>query len=148
MSEREWQPGDVALVTLTSGGVGRMLRGVCEWVHVDGRLIHNAYTKSARPLVVIDPDSADDIARLLKILHGGATGDKKWLCNNANDLTRALREYANPKPAEVYEHFTANGHGYVTKQSLCGKVWTTDAATVSAGKCPECVALVEGGWSK
>lgn len=82
-----WKPGDVAMVPTgriaVADGSGNLVYGAGRHDYARPGSINSIH---ARPLVVIDPESVGDLARLLDLVgkHG---------------VTRtALREYANPTP--------------------------------------------------
>lgn len=78
---------------------------------------------------------------------------------NAETLVRTLRESTfyrklpdaieaqipKPKP-EVFEHFVTDVSVDGILSARCGKVWRPSDAVTVAGRCPNCVAVVEDGW--
>lgn len=84
---REWKPGDVGLVPFASADeVGIFTHD--GWVT---RLnLRPLGYSDVRPLVVIDPDSDDDLSRLWRLLPDNLV--------SADQLQAALREFANPTP--------------------------------------------------
>lgn len=167
---RKWKPGDVAM---RSDAQGTESLAVCvdscprhmaaaHWhTFRDGRMDWDTLDFNGvtyRPLVVIDPEDREQVERLVAILHDGDS----WFGRGPNQpthaslLQKALHEFADPKPQEVFEHFvlrsgvdTLKGGVLPTGQrSVCGKVWEPSNKTVSVGKCPDCAALVESGWAK
>lgn len=127
---REWKPGDVALVTDDHGIVrvavcgGLNPRMKHRW-HYDEAGIGRLLTP-LRPLVVIDPESAEDCERLGRL----------W--NKHARVADALREFADPKPPRPEE---PTGLGAVVEDSkgvrwvrsredkpgLLGAVWENSA---------------------
>lgn len=99
MSERQWKPGDVALVN------GRVcLKSGTKWEHGDERafpyVAHDS-TLNIRPLVVIDPEDREQVERLTgALVYGGAgkNDDNHW-----REVQAALREFANPTPPKPDE---------------------------------------------
>lgn len=110
MTGREWQPGDVALVECSDG---EWRQATCEphpnytgmlvWRFPD-RVYRHVNDSAARPLVVIDPESPDDLDRLCKVLVEKmyAAGDAASAANGVHPSTMAaaLRKFATPKPEE------------------------------------------------
>lgn len=100
---REWKPGDVADIP----GIGRgVLTAQMMWatkttvaaphVPADG-------FAGVRPLVVIDPDSDEDLTRLLDLYFAGRKQDMK----RRAALQAALREFADPnRTARIEEPAT------------------------------------------
>lgn len=105
---REWKPGDVALieagchanrkVAIRTGIPSNM-----GWAYSDthnGQSTRNwtADTNSTvtvvRPLALIDPENADDVAKLVRLFWAHGTDD----CDDPHAMQAALREYANPTP--------------------------------------------------
>lgn len=71
LSAREWKPGDVAMVTLFGEGSRVGIKDTHGWAivnHVGDRAYsrwHNgSLVQDARPLVVIDPEDREQVARL------------------------------------------------------------------------------------
>jgi hypothetical protein len=98
-----------------------------------------------QPVAVVAYEDREQVERLLAVMKG-----RGWCGIDDEapaDMQAALREFADPKPVEVFEHFPAD-FGTDTTRSHCGKVWKPDPTTVSVGRCPECVAIVEAGWMK
>jgi hypothetical protein len=108
----DWKPGDVAMVTLSEGHpLGTVtLRGL-RADDYDGepiwRLPRTGYraggmgVESARPLVVLDPESDEDVERLADAFanHGDVHARvRETLLESARDTLRALAR--PPKPAE------------------------------------------------
>lgn len=155
MSAREWKPGDVAMVVDPVGGkrvmvhIGHDPASRC-WhgaeANGDLRCLDADQAIGARPLVVIDPESDDDVRLLCEayrsVDHGVGT----------MPMQAALRSLIEPpKPDEVYEHYTPTSPNPIAARAvaICGKVWRPNAAnTVSIGKCPECAETIEAGWTK
>jgi hypothetical protein len=97
---REWKPGDVASVggmhaLYTDGNIGP------EFHFADGSVCRAEIVPAIRPLVVIDPEDAEAVERLLKSYHAQYPMD--WPgdtdATHARNLAAALREFANPTPA-------------------------------------------------
>ena len=113
MSEREWKPGDVAMVTLTKTHDGRTERAWLHndgcWTFADGNGGHSSrddVIAAARPLVVLDPENADDMRRLSDALRTVDTsGDlpEEPMTFHALKVRAALRELANPTPPKPDE---------------------------------------------
>jgi hypothetical protein len=98
---REFKPGDVG--TWQGAGDVRVIavmshRG--EWNGVDehGSTYTNRTKPLARPLVVIDPEDAEQIKRLIACVETvcGRTATGRAY----SDMQAALREFADPKPEE------------------------------------------------
>lgn len=107
----DWKPGDVAMVT----------DGNVEWVgmvrprHEAGAaLLEIVYAKGGfdivddlaegytiRPLVVIDPDDAEQVERLRVALDGRSFS--AWACGANTVIAAALREFASPTPPKPEE---------------------------------------------
>jgi len=103
---REWKPGDVALARWRhfDGTIALFVGAKQRWVDVDGAEFDGDEDDlTLRPLVVIDAEDREQVERLLTILHGGTSGADVWLCNNADRLADALREFADPKPPKPEE---------------------------------------------
>jgi len=105
MAEREWKPGDVAMVE-DERGVQRL--AVCgalnprlmhRW-HYDeqgiGRILH------PRPLVVIDPEDREQVERLTSLYYHDDL-DQPASFVRSNQMQAALREFANPTPPRPEE---------------------------------------------
>lgn len=102
---REWNPGDVAMVTKSNGNTTPAVRtrdhkGTDLWVAIGiDHWITDGPHITARPLVVIDPEDAEQVSRLCSLLgkHHGAHSavdlDLDFVSSQA-----ALREFADPKP--------------------------------------------------
>jgi hypothetical protein len=97
---RDFQPGDVAMVTWSA--LGQPIteprfriddeRGA-RWIGADGSWIGDFTAKDARPLAVIDPEDREQVARLCALFLKGNDGTA---IGGVNDLQAALREFANP----------------------------------------------------
>jgi hypothetical protein len=145
--KREWQAGDVALVTEDGEewaialhcGVPRNLGW--EIVRAD-RKTWTARVFSARPLVVIDPESREQVERLrdetIRALHQQigfqlARGDAFTEVDLANAMQAALREFAEPTPPRCKaaliikgEHFGCDekqGHGLAHGSRDAEAIW-------------------------
>jgi hypothetical protein len=100
MTDREWKPGDVALVTLKKKN-DASVDGVREHVAMRdrvgswasgttfGRQIDDDEVKDARPLVVIDPEDDGQVDELREALA---------YAQSFGEFAAALREFANPTP--------------------------------------------------
>lgn len=133
--KQEWKPGDVALVTYYDPPKLAMVRprtqagaGYLEFTYAEGGYDGVASMGAhARPLVVIDPESADDIRRLASALVlEGATLDDRGVAHAG--LKAALREFANPtprieEPTDPAVRVWANG----SEWAKCGPWWVTPA---------------------
>lgn len=90
---REWQPGDVATIP----GIGVAIRGLGgRWFGLAGQL--RASLIGHHPLVVIDPEDAEQVERLVTLYCNQfpiARGPEDDLA-----MAEALREFADPKPDE------------------------------------------------
>lgn len=128
---REWQPGDVAMVTYRLGectetnlcaktdkGWDCLAPGVGFLMHGD--------VYEARPLVVIDPEDAKQVERLAQLVPD--CGDPVNHCDPKQCLSlgcwtdrvqQALREFANPKSPKPDE---PTGLGAVVRDAA-GEVW-------------------------
>lgn len=108
----KWKPGDVALVLNEFGVWNTAIRVVGRpdyWQYgVSDATAHMG--ADARPLVVIDPEDAEQVERLMDIYF--AIG--RWNEDPTHDLRDALREFAGPTPAKPEE---PQGLGAVV---LCG----------------------------
>lgn len=138
---REWQPGDMAR-TRRGGTVART--AIHKWVLLDdGHAVNLDH--EPRPLVVIDPEDREQVERLRDIL----TPPGAMFRHGCGEIEAALREFANPTPVEVFEHFVLEATNCAPPlQSVCGKVWAPNDNSVSVGTCPECEAIVDAGWVK
>jgi hypothetical protein len=110
MTDREWKPGDVAMVTLrkkndASIDGGRehvaMRDRVGSWASgtTFGRQIDDDEVKDARPLVVIDPEDREAVERLLSAYYLAVTGEGHkpgHYSELAVPMQAALREFATP----------------------------------------------------
>lgn len=152
----EWKPGDVAMVECSDGewrraAYRRATVGNPEaWEFEDGarRRVNESRT---RPLVVIDPEDREQVERLMKGL------PVSWDLFQSDDPElgeetiaagqHALRDFATPK-REVHEHLPERANSDGTLKAHCGKVWTPGSPdVVSVGRCPECAAFTESGWT-
>jgi hypothetical protein len=68
----------------------------------------------ARPLVVIDPEDAEAVGRLVRIMEDRAGGRGALDGSPMLDMTLALREFANPTPPK---HDEPRGLGAVVRDS-------------------------------
>lgn len=93
-----WKPGDVAMVTAQwkrdadhePRAASRYSDG---WQAIDGgAYAFNSDVSAIRPLVVIDPESEDDVRRLCEAYRSVDHGV------GITPMQAALREFANPKP--------------------------------------------------
>lgn len=93
VSAREWKPGDLAV---ESSGL-RAMRTTTGWAYKDGSIggLHQDHY-SARPLVVIDPEDAEQVGRLQVHLLGRRT-------YSIAQMQDALREFAAPTPPKPEE---------------------------------------------
>jgi hypothetical protein len=165
VSGREWKPGDVAVLTTPDGREFMAVRTEGGstgdyWSAPKGWPRGSVSDECAiRPLVVIDPEDREQVERLIRAsvgTHSGCPDVLEISAAQIDHMQAALREFANPTPVEVFEHFVVstgvdrlvvNGKREPLR-SLCGKSWQPDEQTVAVGKCPECVARVESGWTK
>ena len=93
-----WKPGDVAL---TSKGTRALLVGR-KWIAQDGAPWSNErFPSNLRPLVVIDPEDAEQVERLAAIYARQPHG--AFLSDLTAELQAALREFANPTPPKPAE---------------------------------------------
>jgi hypothetical protein len=97
----DWKPGDVAMVTLWHGVARRAhLSKSRNWCWAD-RVTAESAVIDARPLVVLDPESDEDVERLADAFanHGDVHARvRETLLESARDTLRALAR--PPKPAE------------------------------------------------
>lgn len=117
MAEREWQAGDVAMVTDPVGGervmvhIGHDPANRC-WhgpeANGDLRCLLAGQEQSARPLAVIDPEDREQVERFTNVLDREFER-RGWANQSTPDpdvvdaVQAALREFANstpPKPPE------------------------------------------------
>ena len=127
MPEREWKPGDVAMVRtsamidgdkpgvrafFTLGGWASDLGGHAPWREVrdDGE---------ARPLAVIDPENAEEVERLVDLYWSVRKGDRTRI----SAMQAALREFADPKPPKPEEPTGLGAVVEVAKGSRWIRVW-------------------------
>lgn len=93
---REWEPGDVALIEVgcwANRHVGLFVGD--GWQYGPGHWVaHDPAIVTARPLVVVDPENAADVAELVRLFWAHGTDD----CDDTHAMQAALREYANPEP--------------------------------------------------
>lgn len=107
--KRDWNPGDVAVSTFCGEDSVRVVRYVDGWARLtdtddyipDDSMMGTYTVTEARPLVVIDPDSNNDVCRLIRLLfdHGYTYNPDA----EDTDLAAALREFANPTPPKPEE---------------------------------------------
>jgi hypothetical protein len=119
---RNWKPGDVAMVR----GDVCIRRSDGAWEHGREDVFAHPAASDARPLVVIDPESDEDVDRLRDALWPGGTFDV-W--------QDRIRELANPtlrieEPAglgAVVEDAAGGRYVRVTPENLSfpGEVWET-----------------------
>lgn len=116
MSAGEWKPGDVAMVTWSKTGAEKiMLRGVNDRWYESTGFFRAELARSVRPLVVLDPEDREQVARLAASYAAVASarlGDEYIVWENRSpeardkisaDLTAALREFASPTPPKPDE---------------------------------------------
>jgi hypothetical protein len=102
---REFKPGDVA--ELTFNNETRAIGVRCEgaWAHNGKFGAGGAYDHiggfEVRPLLVLDPEDAEGVARLAEALRN-VSGN---LPIYADDVASALRSLLDPKPEEPKGHF-------------------------------------------
>lgn len=100
---REWKPGDVAMVKCADlserVAIRRAGGSILEapWVTKDGDW-GDAVAYDPRPLVVIDPEDAEQVERLL-----GLWANQETPACGRRSLVDALREFANPTPPKPDE---------------------------------------------
>lgn len=96
---REWKPGDVALVEAGCWANRKVaLRLDKGWAHTSGVNVDlDGVVVAVRPLVVIDPEDGEAVERLYRTLVSLTT------LADADRVQAALREYANPKPPRIDE---------------------------------------------
>jgi hypothetical protein len=135
---REWQPGDVAMLT-TPKGDRRAVHYTDGWEDFEGAWWDDTRNLPARPLVVIDPEDREQVERLARDHH--ASGHiAAWGAMHENtraglvdEMQAALREYADPKPpcgasltlgkdAAMYRCAEAEGHKGPHADGTC--TWT------------------------
>lgn len=101
MSATEWKPGDVAMVTATNRAKEyRAFFNGNAWLECEGHGVLKTPV-TARRLVVLDPESAEDVGRLLSAYYSIEQIDVGT--SSTTEMQAALRELANPtrpKPDE------------------------------------------------
>lgn len=143
---REWKPGDVALhpdyglsvVTERCGRHSLALgphwhHAVGSWNSLNDPLSCGKY----RPLVVIDPEDREQVARLANaITMEMYAGDSVA----AGDVAAALREFANPTPPKPEEPTglgavveDAEGLHWVRIQTLYSSPWVRRGTVITGG---------------
>jgi hypothetical protein len=148
---REWKPGDVAMVRVSEEYAPEVaVSSDRQWFVAGPRLgsrhgWYHANVEVIRPLVVIDPEDAEQVERLASTdaLRGlGGSFDSL-----AYNLADALREFANPTPPKPQEPMglgavveDAEGERYVRHadcnhperpwQALNGSIWNYAALDV------------------
>jgi hypothetical protein len=127
MGERQWQPGDVALVGGTDGEVVAVWQGN-QWATATARYLHD-FQVTARPLVVIDPEDAEQVERLASALTAALINVPGGGCMRPETTQAALREFANPKPP------TCSAHGEAACAD-CSRI--TDHYLTIGGGCTSC----------
>lgn len=111
MTNREWKPGDVALVRALYGPDGdgeyRMVRARHGWMlleNVDWYWADSAgNVKGARPLVVIDPENLGDVGRLVEAYVAAMSARGRVGRGPMLTMQAALREFATPTPPRPEE---------------------------------------------
>lgn len=112
---REWQPGDVALVNDCTRPDAPWKPATClepaipgeretVWrLHDTGGRVWGSVSE-ARPLVVIDPEDREQVARLLDDYWERVTSNYVLSVEQKRDaMQAALREFANPAPPKPAE---------------------------------------------
>lgn len=133
---KEWEPGDVAALTIA----GEQVVGVVQAEKSAGALLwqiggHSFYLsiavgnavliQDARPLVVIDPESREDVERLRDLMdtayaeQSEGSLDSRHTGARGNAMQAALREFADPKPPKPDE---PTGLGAVVEDAV-GNWW-------------------------
>jgi hypothetical protein len=128
---RDWTPGDMAMVRLDPQTEIRVFWNGQHWQGVKG-VFYDLHV-SARPLVVIDPEDAEAVERLCASFLMGNEGTS---IGNVTDLQAALREFANPKPAEP------TGLGAVVEDSQ-GERWVRVAPFARSWRSENASALAD-----
>ncbi|MBM7518297.1 hypothetical protein [Nocardioides nitrophenolicus] len=111
-------------------------------------------TFNDRLVAVVDPEDHQVAERLVDAFFAQfETNDPADYTaeRQAEAMQEAIRGLvAPPEPVEVFEHLVVGmpaPNGAVT--GLCGKTWKPGrGGTVATQRCPECVAIIEAGWSK
>lgn len=114
-----WKPGDVGISTSAERFIVTA-RGQCYWPGEepgDTLGVSGVPADTDRPLVVIDPEDAEQIKRLVTLFN--QTGTPLGKVFNER-LTIALREFANPTPPKPEE---PTGLGAVVEDDK-GRRWT------------------------
>lgn len=117
MSEKNWKPGDVAHVAVGGGGTVAIWTGeFWAWVPTDHMgpydgVAHCHSDVKARPLVVIDPESAEDAKRLDEAYRRALDTAPKFH-SLADVMQAALREFANPKPPRCESVLNVKGEHF------------------------------------
>ena len=148
---REYQPGDVAMVTAewrrgeaTTATAARRKTG---WERLaDGAFVYDVGDSPravVRSLVVIDPEDREQIEAAASALTAALINVPGGGFMRANTVQAALRSLIKPPKPEVYAHLAIAGNG--SAQSLCGKVWVPSEDVTVVGRCPECDDLAENG---
>ena len=118
-----WKAGDVALVKCSDGKERIAIAADTSWDSrewVFGSNGRRGMQSEARPLVVIDPESADDVGRLnVLIAKSGHHRGRLDLLREHTALAAALREFAAPIPPRPDE---PTGLGAVVEDKL-GRAW-------------------------
>lgn len=94
-----------------------------------------------RPVVVIDPESREQVERLLS--YYVAPFEDFVTDGRMDHMQAALREFASPP--KVYRHYVNVQDGEIAT-SLCGKVWKPGGDVVVKSDCPTCLDLVDNRW--
>jgi len=124
---REWQPGDVAMLS----GRGGTELGICYEPGIvtergskarwrTAGLDRWSSVSEARPLVVIDPEDREQVARLAVAYMSANPGVASIEPTIHGRLTNALREFADPTPPKPVE---PTGLGAVV-EDIEGVRWT------------------------
>jgi len=131
MTGREWKPGEVVTWDREGGRPLRLFRetfgyqgdGEPRWISDTEGQGYPGPVANLRPLVVIDPEDRDQVARLVVLL-----GEHGWRPTEAHGLRAALREFADPKPPKPDE---PTGWGAVV-EDRDGWYWTLVAPDSAA----------------
>jgi len=98
---REWKPGDVAR-TIAGGTIART--ATHKWILLDdGHPIDCDDDRISRPLVVIDPEDAEQVERLSRLLWPHYSDNEHARLRKAEITVDALREFADPTPPKEPE---------------------------------------------
>lgn len=157
---REWKPGDLISVPFSRGRIRAFVQPGCG-AHTE----HGEYWTSrsveafdmVRPLVVIDPESREDVERLARGYVKTWLGPREGVSpETVGQMQAALREYANPTPPRLEE---PTGLGAVVEDAEGGRWIRRDVhaapwANAAGNAFPvtwasiDAVHVLSAGWSE